>query len=151
MIHFYEELQKAREARNLSLKEVSVATKISQVMLEALEQGKMHQLPEAYIRAFIREYARFLRLDEVEILQEYETEFHGNHHHVHQAPTAEEPASREIRYVSPEPPAPSVEPTSRTLKPMRPPRTKRTDTNMTAIIASTIVVATGLIFVYFFF
>jgi len=156
MIHFYEELQKARLARNLSLKEVSVATKISQVMLEALEQGRIHQLPEAYIRAFIREYARYLRLDEVEILQEYDTEFHGNHHHAqphsHPAPPVEESIAREIRIVHSEPPPPPpVEPTSRTLKPMRPPRTKRTDTNMTAIIAATIVVVTGLIFVYFFF
>jgi cytoskeletal protein RodZ len=153
MIHFYEELQKARLARNLSLKEVSVATKISQVMLEALEQGRIHQLPEAYIRAFIREYARYLRLDEVEILQEYDTEFHGNHHHAPPHPTlpVDESVTREIRIVHSEPPPPPVEPASRTLKPMRPPRTKRTDTNMTAIIAATIVVATGLIFVYFFF
>ncbi|HET7152485.1 MAG TPA: RodZ domain-containing protein, partial [Candidatus Kapabacteria bacterium] len=156
MVHFYEELQKARLARNLSLKEVSVATKISQVMLEALEQGRLHQLPEAYIRAFIREYARFLRLDEVEILQEYDTEFHGNHHHNHPPqpvapPTMEEATAREIRIIHTEPPAPPTEPASRTIKPMRPPRTKRTDTNMTAIIAAIIVVVTGLIFVYFFF
>jgi cytoskeletal protein RodZ len=57
-------LREARERQGLSLEEVEAATRIRERYLEALEQERFDVLPgNAYVRAFLREYGRFLGLD----------------------------------------------------------------------------------------
>ncbi len=57
------ELQDARKARQLSLAEVTAATKIQPWVLEALEADKLHdQMSTIYARGFLSSYARFLKI-----------------------------------------------------------------------------------------
>ena len=65
-------LRKERLARNISLDRVSEATLINVRFLEALEDGNMDLLPQAYIRAFLREYAAVVELDPADVLRRYE-------------------------------------------------------------------------------
>jgi cytoskeleton protein RodZ len=62
-------LKQAREAKNLSLTDVADTTFISIRYLEAIEAGKTDILPQAYVRAFIREYAAVVGLDSAEVMR----------------------------------------------------------------------------------
>jgi cytoskeletal protein RodZ len=72
MDSFFTELKTAREAKGISLAEISDATLINVKMLETLERGNVDVLPQAYIRAFLREYAGVIGLDKDEIMKQYE-------------------------------------------------------------------------------
>ncbi len=72
MTTFSEELRRAREAKNISLADISKSTRINMKYLEALDQGTFDILPQAYIRAFIREYALSVGLSPSEMLQKYD-------------------------------------------------------------------------------
>lgn len=72
MDSFFSYLKQAREASGFSLEEVSDQTLINMKMLEALEQGVVHSLPQAYVRAFIREYATTIGLDPSDTMRRYD-------------------------------------------------------------------------------
>jgi cytoskeleton protein RodZ len=64
-----ETLQKARQARGVTLDEVSQETRISRRYLEALENENFGLLPApVYARGFLRIYARYLGLEPAELL-----------------------------------------------------------------------------------
>lgn len=65
------ELRQYRLAKNISLTTISTATRINIKFLEALEQGNFSILPQTYIRAFLREYAHAVGVDENDILAKY--------------------------------------------------------------------------------
>jgi cytoskeleton protein RodZ len=69
---FGEELRRLREQKQMSLAAISEATRISEKMLEAIEAGKFSILPQTYIRAFLRAYARVLEVDAEDILDRYD-------------------------------------------------------------------------------
>jgi len=69
---FGEELRKHREQKQMSLAAISEATRISEKMLEAIEAGRFSVLPQTYIRAFLRAYARVLELNPDETLKRYD-------------------------------------------------------------------------------
>jgi len=69
---FGEELRKHREQRQISLASISEITRISEKMLESIEAGKFSVVPQAYIRAFLRAYARAVGLDGDETLRRYD-------------------------------------------------------------------------------
>ncbi len=70
---FGENLRREREMRNVTLEEMSDATKIRLSALEALEAEDFSKLPGGiFNRSFVRTYARFLGLDEEKILAEYQ-------------------------------------------------------------------------------
>jgi transcriptional regulator with XRE-family HTH domain len=72
MASFGEELKRERELRDISLKEISEATKISIRFLEALEQNNYDILPGGiFNRGFIRAYARFIGVDGEELVNAY--------------------------------------------------------------------------------
>lgn len=72
MTSFGEELKRERELRDISLKEISEATKISIRFLEALEQNNFDILPGGiFNRGFIRSYARFIGVDGEEMVNAY--------------------------------------------------------------------------------
>ena len=67
-----QELKKAREEKELSLKEVADKTKIQSRYLEALENGDWERLPEeVYLRGFIKTYAQHLGLDAPALVEAY--------------------------------------------------------------------------------
>ncbi len=77
MASFGEKLRHEREMRGISLREIADATKISTRFLQALEQDRLDVLPGGiFPRAFVRQYATFLGLDVVALLEQF-TLVHG--------------------------------------------------------------------------
>jgi len=70
---FGERLKREREMREVSLKEVTTATRIGPRFLEALENEEWDKLPGGiFNRGFVRSIARYLGLDEENLLAEYD-------------------------------------------------------------------------------
>lgn len=92
MTSFGASLRRERELRGVSLQEIAASTKIGVSMLKAIEEDQLDKLPQGlFVRGFVREYARFLALDEQKILTELS--FHASQAPVAEAP-AKEPGSR---------------------------------------------------------
>jgi cytoskeletal protein RodZ len=67
-------LKGAREARKISLREISRVTRISRTILEALERDHRELLlPEVVVKGFIEAYARYCGLKPKEALARYAT------------------------------------------------------------------------------
>lgn len=67
-----DKLQQARKRLGISLEEASAKTKIRMDFLARFEQGDINiPLPEIYRKGFLKNYARFLRLNPQVILNEY--------------------------------------------------------------------------------
>lgn len=70
-----EKLRKLRNETHIPLAEVSRATRIRVKYLELLESGEYAKLPaDVYVRGFLRNYARFLGVDEEALMKLYERE-----------------------------------------------------------------------------
>jgi cytoskeletal protein RodZ len=55
----------------VTLQEIAASTKIGVSMLQAIEEDRFDKLPQGlFVRGFVREYARFLALDEQKVLTE---------------------------------------------------------------------------------
>ncbi|HEY2647194.1 MAG TPA: RodZ domain-containing protein, partial [Candidatus Acidoferrales bacterium] len=69
---FGESLKREREMRGVTLEEISSATRIATRFLQAIENEKWEQLPGGvFNRGFVRAVARYLGLDEENIVAEY--------------------------------------------------------------------------------
>lgn len=69
--------KKIREKLNLDIKTVSLLTQIKPVYLEDLEAGNYDKLPaDVYIRGFIKNLSQLYRVDEADMIAQYEKE-HG--------------------------------------------------------------------------
>jgi cytoskeletal protein RodZ len=68
---FAEELKAAREKKGLTLQQVAQKTKIDIKFLEIMEEGDLSFLPELYVVAFLKNYARVVGLDEEITVQKY--------------------------------------------------------------------------------
>jgi cytoskeletal protein RodZ len=69
---FGDKFRKAREAKGISLDDVSNVTKISSRNLQAIEQERFDQLPGGvFNRGFIRAYAKHLGLNDEEAVSDY--------------------------------------------------------------------------------
>ncbi|WP_269523919.1 helix-turn-helix domain-containing protein [Coraliomargarita parva] len=67
-----ERLEEARKRKGISLREAAEATKIRSDFLSSIEQNKFDfELPEIYKNGFIKNYARYLRLDPEKVLTDY--------------------------------------------------------------------------------
>jgi flagellar biosynthesis protein FlhG len=65
-------LRKIREARGLDLAEISQRTKISERYLRSIEEERFADMPAAvYVRGFVTEYARMLRIDAAKVSESY--------------------------------------------------------------------------------
>lgn len=63
-------LSEARQAQGLATADVARRLKLSVAQVEALEAGRYHDLPGAiFVRGFIRNYAKLVKLDPDELLQ----------------------------------------------------------------------------------
>ncbi len=69
---FAADLKALREEKNISLKDISHYTKINVTILENLESGDFTFQPQAYIRAFLKQYISQLGLDVEETLFDYD-------------------------------------------------------------------------------
>src|SRR5580692_3801527 len=69
---FGESLKREREMRGVTLEEISAATRIATRFLRAIENESWDQLPGGvFNRGFVRAVARYLGLDEENIVAEY--------------------------------------------------------------------------------
>ncbi|HEY2546736.1 MAG TPA: RodZ domain-containing protein [Candidatus Acidoferrum sp.] len=76
---FGERLKRERELREVSLKEVTAGTRIGPRFLEALENEQWEKLPGGvFNRGFVRAIARYLGLDEENLLAEYDMAHGGD-------------------------------------------------------------------------
>jgi cytoskeleton protein RodZ len=67
-----ERLEEARKRKGISLREAAEATKIRSDFLGNIEQNKFDfELPEIYKRGFLKNYARYLKLDPENIITDY--------------------------------------------------------------------------------
>lgn len=65
-------LRREREAQGKSIEDVAKVTRMSAQTLAAIEDGRFSALPApVYVKGHLRTYARFLGLDEEEIIQRY--------------------------------------------------------------------------------
>jgi cytoskeletal protein RodZ len=66
-------LKKEREMRNISLEKIYSFTKIKEHHLEAIEEDRYELLPHTlYVKGYLKSYAKYLALDEKDILLQYE-------------------------------------------------------------------------------
>lgn len=76
MVHVGEKLNEERIKKGLTLEDVAKATKIRVSFLLAIEKGEYKKLPSGtYTYGFVRNYARFLKLQEHEILALFKREY----------------------------------------------------------------------------
>ena len=65
-------LRKVRESQGIELGEISARTKIGRTHLAALEEERFGDLPAVvYVRGFLSEVAKFLRLDPAQVQKTY--------------------------------------------------------------------------------
>ena len=73
MEHFGEYLKRERVGRKIPLGEIAEETRIPAHILEAIEEARLESLPaEVYVKGFIRAYARYLGMDDKEVLQRFQ-------------------------------------------------------------------------------
>ena len=68
-----EELKASRIRAGITLQQLASKTRIDIKFLENFEDGNFSFLPELYVKAFLKEYAKFLGLDDRLILKKYES------------------------------------------------------------------------------
>jgi len=69
---FAEQLRKARLKKGVSLQQIAARTRIELKFLEAIDNGNFSFLPDLYVKAFIKQYAKAIDLDEQETIKKYE-------------------------------------------------------------------------------
>lgn len=80
---FGERLRRDRELRGVSREEISAATRIGSRFLEALENEQWERLPGGiFNRGFLRAVARFLGLDEDDLIAQYDLAIAEQHSQV---------------------------------------------------------------------
>lgn len=73
MASFGQDLKREREARGITLREISDSTRIGLRYLEALEGDHLELIPrQFFLRAILRSYAKAVGLDEGEVLKRYD-------------------------------------------------------------------------------
>ena len=71
-------LRKVREARGLELSDVAQRTKIGERHLRSIEDERFDELPApVYVRGFVTQVARLLRIDPARAAESYLRRFHG--------------------------------------------------------------------------
>jgi len=68
-----DELRNAREKSGITLQQLAARTRIDIKFLEAIDNGNFSFLPEIYVKAFLKQYARNIGLDEDETIKKYDS------------------------------------------------------------------------------
>lgn len=74
------DLKNIREEKKISLVEIANETRIHISAFEKMESGDFTFQPQTYIKAFLKQYAKYLELDENEIVHDYNLARSGNYH-----------------------------------------------------------------------
>jgi len=74
---FAEQLRKARLKKGVSLQQIAARTRIDIKFLEAVDNGNFSFLPDLYVKAFLKQYAKAVDLDEQETIKKYEDALAG--------------------------------------------------------------------------
>ncbi len=74
---FADELREQREKSGLTLQQMANKTRIDLKFLEAIDQGNFAFLPELYVKAFVKQYAKTIGLDENLSLKKFEAAREG--------------------------------------------------------------------------
>ncbi|MFI5238055.1 MAG: helix-turn-helix domain-containing protein, partial [Ignavibacteriales bacterium] len=69
---FADKLRNARLKKGISLQQMSAKTRIDIKFLEAIDNGNLGFLPELYVKAFLKQYAKAVGLNEEETVRDYE-------------------------------------------------------------------------------
>lgn len=69
---FANELKKSREKTEITLQNLSARSRLDIKFLQAMENGDFSFLPEIYVKAFIKDYAKFIGLNVDETIKKYE-------------------------------------------------------------------------------
>lgn len=67
-----DELKQARIKKDITVKQISIKTRIEQKYLENIEEGNFSFMPELYVKAFIKQFADAVDLNSEKIIQRYE-------------------------------------------------------------------------------
>ena len=105
---FADELREQREKSGISLQQLATKTRIDVKFLEAIDQGNFAFLPELYVKAFIKQYAKTVGLDENLMIKKYEAAKEGKEYNPDQPEPEiikEEPVKKET------PQEPKIKPT----------------------------------------
>ena len=73
-----EVLRRIRLSRGVEFEEISAVTKINETYLRFIEENRFLDLPApVYVRGFLQQYARCLRLDPKRVTESYMTRYYG--------------------------------------------------------------------------
>lgn len=146
---FAEQLRKARLKKGISLQQIAAKTRIDIKFLEAIDNGNFGFLPDLYVKAFIRQFAKSVDLDENEAIKKYEDALAGKFIE------DDEPKSLleqkiETRTEEPEPPKEKQTPVFDSSPAVEKPKTKPDDLNkkLRLLIYAAGVILVGVI-IYF--
>lgn len=109
---FADELREQREKSGISLQQLATKTRIDLKFLEAIEQGNFAFLPDLYVKAFVKQYAKTVGLDENLMIKKYEAAKEGKEYD----PNQPEP---EIKNDEPVKKEPSPEPVKKAPPPLK--------------------------------
>lgn len=102
MSSFGETLRRERELRQISLREISEATKINLRYLDALERDDFRHLPgEVYNKGFVKAYAQFIGIDPETAVMAYLEEEGRQQARAGRATTAPAATSEPVEPVAP--------------------------------------------------
>ena len=97
---FGERLRRDRELRGVSREEISAATRIGSRFLEALENEQWERLPGGiFNRGFLRAIARFLGLDEDDLIAQYDLAIPESHSQIEPSAIPATPQRPSARFV----------------------------------------------------
>jgi len=96
LIKLAEELKAEREKIKLTIDQIYTKTRIDKKYLKAIENGNFSVLPEVYIRAFVKEYAKSIGLNPDEIINKYELAKAGKQYDPQETEQAVEPKKESI-------------------------------------------------------
>jgi cytoskeletal protein RodZ len=150
-----DELREQREKSQLSLQQLATKTRIDLKFLEAIEQGNFAFLPDLYVKAFIKQYAKTVGLDENLIIKKYEAAKEGKEYNPNMPEPEilkEEPVKKESHQESKPKSAPAAKSYFENPLEKKPEEgNKSNKQNLTLLIAgSVVVIAFILLYVFFF-
>ncbi|MBE0539609.1 MAG: DUF4115 domain-containing protein [Ignavibacterium sp.] len=94
---FADELRAQREKSGISLQQMAAKTRIDLKFLEAIDQGNFSFLPELYVKAFVKQFAKTIGLDENITLKKYEAAKDGRDYDPNPQSPVEEVKQKEVR------------------------------------------------------
>lgn len=99
---FADELREKREQSSITLQQMANKTRIDLKFLEAIDEGNFAFLPELYVKAFIKQYAKSVGLDETATIVRYEAARDGRlYESVTKASEPEQPVQKNSDSVPP--------------------------------------------------